>query len=236
MISYLIASYRRDPVKETIKSIQKLPSHDYEIVVSTPYPENDYDNVRYILDDKKNGSTYAFNKGTTHCNGDWIVVGIDDHIINYDVYSFLGTIKKPEIEGSEYQVINLGSPWTDCIARNASGYEIDMSGVSPDIMSFRWPVITFPAVSKKTIETKLDGYLFHPDLLHHFVDHWIGLYVSVKQQSYNFNQCGNQAAWLQHLPGDNCDRSQDDKDSVTFCKLAARFIQNPTNYNYTTSL
>ncbi len=236
MISYVIASYRPDAVKGTLQSIHALPIHEHEIIVCTPYPEKNYNNVRFILDDKKNGSTYAFNKGVSHSNGDWVVVGIDDHAINYDVYKFLDIIQMPQMNTFEYQVINLGSPWTDCIARNASGYKIDMKNTPDAVMHYRWPVITFPAVSRKTIVNKFNGHLFHPDLLHHFVDHWMGLYVSKFQPTYNFNLMGNSPAWVQHWPGDNCDRSQDATDSNIFCNLAAKFIQTSTTFGYTDPL
>ena len=236
MISYLIASFRPNAVEGTLKSIAALPKHAHEVVVVTLHPKPDYGDVRFILDDKLCGSTYAFNKGTTFCNGEWVVIGIDDHVINYDVYKFLDVIHRPDIESLEYQVINLGSPWTDCIDRNARGYGITLDGVTSQTMGHRWPVITFPAVSKKTIVEKFDNHIFHPEVLHHFVDHWIGLFVSMKQPGYDFNQNGPHAAWTQHWPGDNCDRTRDDIDSVRFCKLAARFIANPEAYGYTTPL
>jgi hypothetical protein len=236
MISYLIASFRPEALEATLKSIKALPPHAHEIVVCTPTPKQ-YEGHQYttfIMDDKLCGSTYAFNKGVKHCNGDWIVIGIDDHVINYDVYSFLDLIHRPDISNLEYQVINLGSPWTDCLSRNVSGYRITLDA-SEEVLNARWPVITFPAVSKKTIHTKFDGHIFHPDLLHHFVDHWMGLFVSRRQPNYDFNQAGQHAVWNAHLPGDNCDRSRDDVDSVMFCKLAARYIQNP-NHGYIESL
>jgi hypothetical protein len=236
MISYLIASYRPDGVKGTIASIEALPTHNHEIIVVTPHPEPNHGNVRYILDQRVGGSTYAFNQGVSECNGDWIVVGIDDHVINYDVYKFIDIIHSPAIESLEYQVINLGSPWTDHLARNVAGYGINLPDVPESVMHTRWPVITFPAVSKKTIIEKFDGYLFNPYMEHHFVDHWMGLYVGVRQPNYDFNQMGPHAAWTQHLPGDNCDRTRDATDSIVFCKTAARFIQNPDKYGYATPL
>lgn len=223
-------------MKVTIKSIQSLPPHPHEIVIVTPYPDKDYDNVRFLPDLKRDGSTSAFNYGAMRCYGDWIVIGIDDHVINYDVDTFHKVIYHPEVQALDYQVINLGSPWTDCLDRNIKGYGIDIGPVPPPVMGFRWPVITFPAVSKKTIITKFDGHIFNPNIMHHFVDHWIGLYVHMRQPDHRFNLCGNHPAWTQHWPGDNCDRSRDDTDSVIFCKLAARFIQNPNAYGYTTPL
>jgi hypothetical protein len=236
MISYVIASYRPDAVEGTLKSIAALPPHPHEVVVCTPHPKADYGKVRFILDDKLIGSTYAFNKGVKEARGNWIVVGIDDHAINYNVYEFMKLIYGQGMNEMEYQVVNLGSPWTDCISRNAAGYGINMGNTSPEVLGSRWSVVTFPAVSVKTIKEKFDGHLFHPDLLHHFVDHWMGLYVSRKQLHYDFNQFGPHAAWNQHWPGDNCDRTRDDTDSRIFCNLAARFIQNPDAYGYTTPL
>ncbi len=237
MISYLIASYRPDAVKGTIKSIEALPPHDHEIVIVTPYPEENYDNVRFIIDERRCGSTYAFNKGSAYCKGDWVIVGIDDHTISYDVNQFLKVVEGEYVQSFQYQVLNLGSPWTDCLARNIAGHGVKLGpDIPPEILNYRWPVITFPAISKKTIVTQFDGQIFNPNIRHHFVDHWIGLYVSVRQPGYNFNLCGNGSAWNQHWPGENCDRSHDDHDADIFCKLAARFIANPNAYGYTTPL
>lgn len=236
MISYLIASCRPDAVKVSIQSIRNLPPHDHEVVIVTPFPEPNYENVRFIQDKNRDGSTSAFNTGALLSYGDWVIIGIDDHVINYDVNQFLQVTNNPQMKTFEYQVINLGSPWTDCLDRNIKGYKIDIGNVSTDVLQYRWPVITFPAVSKNTILTKFNGYIFNPNIKHHFVDHWIGLYVNQRQPNYNFNLCGNHPAWTQHWPGDNCDRSRDDTDSVIFCKLAARFIQNPNAYGYETPL
>lgn len=236
MLSYVIASMRPDAVKVSLESIAKLPQHEHEVVIVTPHVEPSYGNVRFIIDDKFGGSTYAVNKGVQESVGDWILIGTDDHVVNYDVYRFLDLIQQPHIKELEYQVINMGSPWTDCLARNAHGYGIDMGNVFPSVLNERWPVATFPAASKKTIVEKLNGHIFHPDLVHHFVDHFLGLYISRKQPNYDMNQFGPHTAWTAHVPGDHCDRSRDDIDSVMFCKLAAQFIQNPNAYNYTDSL
>lgn len=236
MLSYVIASMRPEAVKVSLESIARLPEHEHETVIVTPYAESDYENVRFIHDDKFGGSTYAVNKGVQESRGEWVLIGTDDHVINYDVHRFLNLIKHPYIEALEYQVINMGSPWSDCLARNANGYGINMDGVSPDTMNARWPVVTFPAASKKTIVEKLNGHIFHPDLVHHFVDHFLGLYISRKQPIYDINQFGPHSIWSSHLAGDNCDRSRDDIDSKMFCKLAAQFIQNPDKYSYTDSL
>lgn len=233
MLSYIIASFRPDAVRETLKSIRRLAKHDHEIIVCTPYPDTDFDNVRFILDDKKCGSTYAFNKAASVSNGEWVVVGIDDHVINIDINALLDITQHPAIAEMEYQVINLGSPWTDCLNRNIAGYGIDIGTISIDVLNARWPVITFPAVSRKTILEKFDGYIFNPHLQHHFVDHWIGLYVSRKQSDTCIPHA-NHNSWTAHVSGDYCDRSRDNTDSVMFCKLAARFLQNPTIYGYTT--
>ncbi len=235
-LSYVIASMRPEAVAVCIESIERLPTHDHEVVIVTPHVQPDFGNVRFLLDDKFGGSTYAMNKGAQESVGDWILIGTDDHVINYDVYRFLDLIRHPQIEALDYQIINMGAPWTDCLIRNAQGYRIDMGNVPPAVLQERWPVATFPAASRKTIETKLNGHIFHPDLVHHFVDHFLGLYVSRKQPNVGLAQFSGNTAWTAHVPGDHCDRSRDNLDSVMFCKLAAQFIQNPSAYNYTDPL
>jgi hypothetical protein len=231
MISYLIASIKNDALETTIKSIEALPRHVHEIVVVTPTPpEKLYERgspVRYILDDKHDGSTYAFNKGAKQCLGEWIVVGIDDHVVNYDVEQFIQMTMIPPIRALDYQVINLGAAWTDCLDRNVRSHGIDDGSYPPEVRGVRWPVVTFPAVSKRTIRDKFDGHLFHPDLLHHFVDHWIGLFVSSRQPGYDLNQLGAGPYWTQHVAGEHTVRKYDDHDSRMFCKLASAFIKDP---------
>lgn len=236
MISYVVASIRPEAIRVCIESIRQLPPHDEEILVVTPYPETDFENVRYILDDQFGGSTYAVNKGVQNARGDWVAVGTDDHVIGYDVNAFLARIGTPEVQNAEYQVINLGAPWGDNLRRNVNGYGIDLGpDATPEILDAGWPVLTFPAVSKKTINEKLDGCIFHPDLVHHFVDHYLGLFVSRRQANFNFNFFPRGSAWNPHIHG-ACDQSRDHLDSVMFCKLAAKYIKDPLSGKYTDHL
>jgi hypothetical protein len=235
MLSYLIATNKSfDILQPTLESIQRLPEHAHEIVVCAPehlIPPLHIPNVKFIVDDRNDGSTYAFNLGASHCAGDWIVVGTDEHTVRFDVLQFLNVIESPEMEKQDFQVINLGSPWTDTVIKQILSFPpIDSTDIPAHIQSHGYPVITFPAVSRKTINTQFNGMLFNPNLLHHFVDHWIGCYVSAKQPNGNFHPMGGVNAWgpfRSTMPNPKWDNH----DANVFCHLASKLLKGePCRY------
>ena len=235
MLSYLIPTDKEPEILvPTFASIGALAPHDYEIVICAPYDRPAWmtdPKVKFIVDDKHAGSTYAMNLGASHCSGEWILVGTDEHVAVFDVNRFLDTIHSEPMQSLEYQVMNLGSPWNATLHHQIATYgPVDTTNIPPDVQGSVYPCITFPAVSRKTIVTKFNGYLFNPNLIHHFVDHWLGFYVSRKSPGYNFNLAGDSYAW-RPFRSTWPQTKWDNHDANIFCNLAARLVQNqPVDY------
>src|SRR5208282_5805800 len=80
-ISYLLPTIKpKQYAEKIIKDIQSLPSHDYEIIlVSTDPSWATNPDVKFFLDDKKTGNTYATNLAYKKATGDIVVFQSDDH-------------------------------------------------------------------------------------------------------------------------------------------------------------
>jgi len=236
MISYLIAT-NKDPeiLKGTFESIEALSPHDYEIVICTPHLRPSWmtdPKIKVIIDEINDGSTYAMNLGSTHCSGEWIVIGTDEHKIVYNVNHFLEVVNSPQVQSLDYQVFNMGNLWIDNLNKQIVSYPpIDISNIPDNIRGYQYPVIMFPAISRKTVNTKFGGYVFNPHLIHHFVDHWLGIYVSINSPSHNFSLTGNNPVWNQFI-STTPNPKWDNHDANIFCSLASKIIQNKQSVNY----
>jgi hypothetical protein len=246
MISYCLATNKEPEILlPTLESISQLDSHEHEIVVCAPYPKPDWikgSNITFVLDEINDGSTHAMNLSVKHSRGDWVVIGTDEHKINYNVNGFLKVIHSPEMERLEYQVVNMGSMWSDTINKQIVSFPpIDCRNIPTSIQNHSYPVVCLPSVSRKTIETKFDGLFFNPHLIHHFVDHWMGFYVSRKQPNYNFDLGRDlyippcQSAWMP-FKSTWPSKKWDNHDANKFCNLAAIVIQNQKELSYTSDI
>jgi hypothetical protein len=248
MISYLISTIRNfDVTEKCINSIESLSEHDHEIIICAPqrildtYPSPKKPYIKYVVDNKENGSTYGFNLGSKHCKGDWILVGVDDNIISIDIKKLIEILNSPNIKNAKYQVYNLGGKWYDTIYRNHSNFGIQdaywdlkwIRNCDTSTLNFKYPVVSFPLVSKKTIEEKFNGYLFNEHLVHHYVDHWLGIFVYINDPTHNFNIYSDDSCWAQHWNGyNNCIHTYDYKDGELYVKLLTHILQNDKNCQY----
>lgn len=253
MISYLIATNRDLNIGiETIKSIKSMPEHDHEIVICAPQHVLDQveelpdASIKLVLDDINDGSTYGFNTGYKQCKGDWILTGIDDNVLTLDINKLLYILDTPVVQNAEYQVYNLGGRWTDTMRRNHNNADLPEAcwnkewtvGVSDETFDYSYPVITFPLMSKKTIDEKFGGVYFNQCLIHHYVDHWLGAYVQKKVPDHQFNIYSLQSCWNQSwFEGDqSCIRKYDEKDGATYVRLLKHLIQEDPNCSYSVTI
>lgn len=245
MISYLLATNRDVSISsECIKSIESLAPHDHEIIICAPQhiisqaSQLPYPSISWIPDEINHGSTYAFNKGYKYCRGDWIITTTDDLVINIDINRLIFLLNTPEVQQSEYQVYNLGGQWFDSIGRNQSTEGTPGSlwsskwteGITQETFNYQYPVISFPLMSRKTVEEKFGGIYFNPCLIHHYVDHWLGAYLYKRVPQHNPNIYSPHACWTQYWTGEgNCIRKYDTSDGPTYVRLLKHLIQeNPS--------
>jgi len=248
MISYLIATKRDLNVGfECLRFIEALGPHEHEFVICAPQyiidqVENlETPNIKLVVDDKESGSTYAFNKGYKHCSGEWIAVAVDDNILKIDINRLLILLESQEVKEAEYQVYNLGGGWFDNMRRNHNNEGLPnacwssrwTTGVTNETFDYNYPVISFPLVSRKTVEEKFDGIFFNPSLKHHYVDHWLGAYIHKKVPHHNPNIYSPHSCWFQNWFGENnCIRTYDYVDGETYVKLMKHLIQENPNCSY----
>jgi hypothetical protein len=246
MISYVIASNKEPEIlKPTFESISGLAQHHYEIVICAPYAKPEWvtdPRIKYVFDEINDGSTYGMNMAARHARGEWLLVGTDEHLVSYNVNNFLDVINSPQIQNQEFQVINMGGLWVDNLRKQIVSFPpVDCTNIPPDVQGYQYPVVFFPAVSRKTIDTKFDGELFNPHLIHHYVDHWMGFYVSFHEPNHDFGF--RRHTYLSHTnTAWNSFRSTwpsqkwDNHDANKFCNLAAIMIQKQNKVGYTSNL
>lgn len=248
MISYLLATNRDLTIAtECLRSIERLSPHEHEIIICAPQhiinqvEELNNNNIKFVIDDINNGSTYGFNKGYKACSGDWIVTAIDDNILNIDINRLLYLLSSSEVTRAEYQVYNLGGQWYDTMRRNHNNEGLPgaiwsskwTEGVTDETFDYQYPVISLPVISRKTVEEKFNGIYFNPCLIHHYVDHWLGAYVHKKVPHHNPNIYSQQACWTQHWDNEeNCIRKYDELDGFTYVRLLKHLIQENINCEY----
>lgn len=248
MLTYLMATKRDLNVGfECLRSIKSLPPHDHEVIICAPQHVVDQveelpdSTIKLVVDEREGGSTYAFNKAYKHSSGDWVTVAVDDNVIKIDILRLLGLLDTPEIKLAEYQIYNLGGGWFDHMRRahnneglpNAIWSSKWTTGVTDETFDYNYPVISFPLVSRKTIEEKLGGIFFNESLKHHYVDHWIGAWLHKRAPYHNPNIYSSHACWHHNWEGENnCDRTYDMQDGETYVKLMKHLIQIDPGCSY----
>ena len=201
MVSFIFATNRPwdqfgSKIVESIRSVEKA---QHEIVVCATYRMPDYENVRFVLDEKNDGSTSAVNAAAEKSVGDWVLLTCDDHYLNPSFSSKLLRSDK------EMKVINLGIKWSDCVCVGGQVYT--------------YPVIPFPAIHRDTLK-KLGGF-FNPAMRHHFVGHWLGLWLLANGHQCDFNALGEFPMW-HCTPNAYSECGRDDLDRSEFERLVPK--------------
>ena len=197
MISYLLAT-KHDIFDswDTIQSILSLPEHDYEIVICCPKdkiipPQYIYRhlNFKWVVDDVCTGSAHAFNQAYFNSYGNYIATIIDDIILPNNFLDILDFMKSDFMQKKKYKISNI--MWDCGPGLYNYGHDDVPDGVNKwpinehhpvDVNKCPYSVIPLPFFERSTIENKLDGHLFHPAFKNHFIDHWLGFYVSKNEE------------------------------------------------------
>ena len=240
MLSYLLATNRPiEWAKKTVDSIQSLKPHDYEIVICSPNEDIQKltnERVKYVFDDVNFSSNYAFNKCFDNCSGDWVTLVTDDHTTHLDVDRLFSVMYSEEMQKQKYQILNLGDWWGISLGHTFNqdpGWynEIGVNIIAPEVYArlhnYYYPVITFPCISSKTIREQFKGVVFHPKIIHHYVDHWMGIYTTLKDPNIPFTLYGKSSIWDIHTHQNNCITKHDPVDRRVFLEIATRALTTP---------
>jgi glycosyltransferase involved in cell wall biosynthesis len=243
MISYLIATKRGpDEILDCLSSIHSLPEHDYEVIVCSPQTDNVISlhgnhNILYVGDYEISGSVHAFHKAYSFARGDYICLLIEDIALPPDFLNILDWMNSDFMKKKTFKVVNLG--WDGGPGLYTYGHDDLVDGTSfwrPETISIRddikpYSVVPLPFFERKTIDEKLGGFIFNPAFRHHYVDHWLGLFLS-KNETFEPHKwrCPVIGKYknLRHLA--YIDNSHDAHDFMTLKNLAQNFEAGKTSY------
>jgi hypothetical protein len=187
-ISYLVISgHGPYAANQVINQICLLPSHNFEIIVSTNYC---FDDKRAIcVRDSGSGSVAAINNAYKYSNGDCIIICIDDQFIPTNILDIIDFFESDSIKKNlKLQVANLsrvmGGPgkysWNkENICKPLESHHrwiLDWEINIENINRRPYNVYHFPAMMRDSIEKYMDGVIFNSSFKHHYCDHWFGYY------------------------------------------------------------
>lgn len=203
-ISYIITTIRQpEMAAKTIKSIEALGPHDYEILVTSPNRIGHADlmhngRTRIILDYESVGSV-ASNNATIHwAQGEWLAFLPDDFKLqNLDINAFQAFLDGPEMQKKTFKMFSY---------HTYSAHKITGEYQTP--IPEPYQVLHFPIVARETIDNKLDGVIFNHRFGHHYCDHYLGWYASKHEQyeplNYSLFHWPNAPQLINlHSPGGN---------------------------------
>jgi hypothetical protein len=171
-ISILISTIRPELVKDVVRAINSVEtSYSYEILIYTPEKIN-LPNVKCLVKDPVETSVVAYNLLYDQSTGDCIICLVDDHIPVGNWPGVYDDLKSDMFEGRKTKVVHLS--WDD---NYATSRLVDLSplkeGCDPEAK-----VPHFHAFLRSTIDSHLDGVIHNEEFKHHYVDIWLGFYLS----------------------------------------------------------
>lgn len=184
-ISFIIASKR--PYEQYAKNFvdnlcNSNHSKNFEIVICHPNIIDD-NRIIYVEDDKRIGSSYAYNKAFEHSTGDYISVCIDDGILLGDIFSVIDFLESDLFSNRKFKITTLAGGLTDELTRpepqpTYPEYLIKTNNYTT--FPTNCNVACFPIVKRETIEKYL-GSLWHPRIkIAH--DWWLGSFLALNDE------------------------------------------------------
>lgn len=156
-ISFILTSVRDSNfINETIKAVYKNCEGNFEIVFSSERTYTDIDERVTYLKTEYNTSVENYNNACKHATHDWICVLTDDLHLTKDPREFIDNCEHTQVFNLHYNkhIHKLGH----------------ITG----------PAVYIPMLHKKIINEQLDGNIFSAAFKHHFVDLWLGVYLTLK--------------------------------------------------------
>ena len=161
-LSIIIPSLRPYNFSELITNLEVNSDGDIEIIAVTneeiisSYKDYNILPIKFIIDDKKIGTTYAIQKGLEHCTGDFIITLSDDCLIAPNAFQHM------------FNGFGFKSSTPLCIG-NFQVY--DHTGLMPKLGYFGKQFSMFPFTTRQTIDklgmyysTEFNSYFSDPDL------------------------------------------------------------------------
>jgi len=242
-ISYILPTNR--PVcleSPAIKAVFSLPTHDFELVIACPegclHANMTQDKrVKFVIDKTSTGACQPTNDAVAHTDGDYISIMSDDICYPPNFLDVLAWTDSEDFKKKEFKIINL--MWDGGPGLFTYGHDDVLDGTSlwwppPDRelpeRCYPYSVIPMPFIARETLYKHFKGYVYHPNFLQHYGDHWIGFYAS-KNEKHKPNtwRCPTvNYIVLKNIASMNS--RHDAEDIVTFRQLATQWVDSGIPY------
>jgi hypothetical protein len=183
-LSYIIASNKSNfALENTIKSITDLDDSNYEIIVCSKNKIKESSNIKWVEDDKNNGSVYGFNKAYKESQNDYVIILPDDHCVKQDFLKIKDYFSNDDFQSLDFRICNLthhlGGPEKNYYDKRIKRHTGNIWPDNPlcSIKNGRpYNVWHFFAIERLSIEKHMENVIFNTCFIHHWVDHWLGFY------------------------------------------------------------
>lgn len=180
-ISFLIPTNRPHSLylNKTIESIERIDKKNltYEILVSSPFEDEDYGVVKFFIDEDNKGSIKPINYLASQSKGNIICVLVDDYTPSENLFSIVEFLNSELFENRKYKICSLSvsTPWGKIPP------ELVPTGVSNPITGEflphdRYYIVKFPVMDRNTYNL-LGKKIFHPHFIHHAADNYLAIYL-----------------------------------------------------------
>lgn len=236
-ISYLFPTIKpKEYGLQIIEDIKRLPSHDYEIVLVSPdesWSENS--DIKYVKENKKEGTIKATNLAYKNCSGDFIICQTDDHRFSSNFLDFVKSATSEEVSKNKIRIgnacVTFGRYGSRCYHKPTKTLETQIhptSLVVPENIPCRpYSIICFPMIFKEDVERYMDGVIFNESFHSFYADSWMGMFAESKNQK---EVDWPKDVWV-NVQQNNFvhvfNRDKQIKDHSSFLKLIEKFNENP---------
>ncbi len=176
-ISFLIPTIRPHEqfLNIVLSNIRSIPTkYSYEICVYGPEKPKD-ENVVWFEEKERTGQLYGFNLMAKHCNGEYLVVMVDDHVLQSPIDESIDFLKSDFFKNRKYKITSLNPG--DIVCNPVRGQIMGDQPIDFDIP--RFPICRFPIMDKNTFHL-LGDIIFNPCLRSHAGDNFLGGYMFKK--------------------------------------------------------
>ena len=221
-ISFLLPTNKPGPnLQQVINNINSVPTkYKHEICVYSTF-EVSGPNVKWVEEKEVKGPLYGFNYAAKHgSTGEYVCCMTDDQIFHPQFGGFdaaINLLKSEHFANRKYKITSLSCENGGICSLPKKG---DRLGSILEVKDDGWPfgiTMRYPFIHRDTLNSLLDGYIFHPEFRYHAGDIWLGYYLSFQ------GECGVECpdARLHSFHG-----SKNNAWEVVDCNTAYALIKN----------
>lgn len=175
MLSILIPSVRETIYRcvDHILRVSTSINTDFEIVICSKQKLNfSTPKVRVVAEDIDNiGSIKPINKCFSESQGEYFLVTCDDIIMHGNAMAIPEFVESQAFDGRKYKICSIGYS-------SYHNHYVPYEPVGQTDENMRIPILSFPAGSRNTVDTLLDGVIFNESYKHIAADNWLSWYLN----------------------------------------------------------